>query len=126
MNKIVVSALIKNKNQDILAVHLNKEKPEGVWVMPGGKLEEEETARECVIREVEEELGVKISIGKLVAVGEVNYHENDYWVFLYYSANIIEGDPIPQEENKTLEAKYIPLHKIHMNQNIKWINQLEK
>ena len=35
MNKLVVSAAIKNQKGQLLAVHLNKEKPEGVWVMPG-------------------------------------------------------------------------------------------
>lgn len=126
MNKIVVSAVIQNDKKEVLAVHLNKEKPEGVWVMPGGKLEDGETARECVIREVKEELGVKISVRELVAVGEVNYDESEVWVFLYYIADIVQGDPTPQEENKTLAVRYVRLDEIHLYQNIQWLKRLDK
>lgn len=122
MNKVVVSAVIKGEDQEVLAVHLNKEKPEGIWVMPGGKLEEGETARECVIREVYEELGIKISVKELVGVGEVNYGGDDYCVFLYYAAKITEGEPVPQEENKTLATKYLSLNQIHLYRAINWLS----
>jgi 8-oxo-dGTP diphosphatase len=121
MNKIVVSALIKNKEGKLLAVHLNKEKPEGVWVMPGGKLEDSESARNCVIRETKEELGIDIQPIKLTAVGEVDYGDGNIWVFLYYLSEIISGTPIPQEKNKTLDVKYIDLKDIHMHDKIIWL-----
>lgn len=121
MNKLVVSAVIKNKEEKLLAVHLNKEKPEGVWVMPGGKLEDGESARDCVIREAKEELGIDIKPIKLTAVGEVDYGDGNIWVFLYYLSEIISGEPAPQEENKTLETKYVDLKDIHMFDKIIWL-----
>lgn len=46
----------------ILYLLRNPEKPQGnTWCIPGGKLEKQETARQAVIREVEEETGIKIS-----------------------------------------------------------------
>ena len=121
MNKIVIAAVIKNKDGKVLAVHLNKEKPEGVWVMPGGKLEENESARDCVIREAKEELGVDIKPIKIAAVGEVDYGNGNIWIFVYYLSEIISGVPTPQEENKTLETKYINLDDLHLSDKIVWI-----
>lgn len=122
MNKIVIAARIKNKGGKVLAVHLNKEKPEGVWVMPGGKLEDNESARNCVIREVKEELGIDIKPIKICGISEVSYGEDNVWIFIYYESEIISGTPIPQEENKTLEVKYIKPSELHMSETIVWIS----
>jgi len=121
MNKIVVAAVIKNEKGQVLGVHLNKEKPEGVWVMPGGKLEEGENARDCVVREAKEELGIEIKPIRIVAISEVDYKNGNVWVFLYYSAEVVSGNPIPQEVNKTLETKYIDIKDLHMAERIVWI-----
>ncbi len=122
MNKVVVAAVIKNIDGQLLAVHLNKEKPEGVWVMPGGKLKEGENARDCVVREVKEELGIDIKPIKIAGVGEVDYNNGNIWVFIYYLSEIISGIPAPQEENKTLEVKYINLSDLHMYDKIVWLS----
>lgn len=119
VNKLVVAALIKNPEGQVLAVHLNKEKPEGVWVMPGGKLEDGESARDCVVREAKEELGIDIHPLKLAGICEVDYPSGS-WVFLYYQSEIVSGTPTPREEGKTLEAKYIDPQELHEYQKIVW------
>lgn len=50
----------------ILFLHRNPGKPQGeTWCVPGGKLEEGETAEQAVIREVMEEVGIDLK-GKLL------------------------------------------------------------
>lgn len=63
----------------------------GFWELPGGKLEKGETFKEALIREIDEELGVKIKIGEFV--GEV-VHQYDYVniEFRVYMATIISGE----------------------------------
>lgn len=121
MNKIVVSAIIENEEGEVLAVRLDKEKKDGVWVPPGGKLEKGETLRQGVEREVEEELGVDIEVGEIVGISEVNYGGDENWVFVLYSAEIVSGEPKPMEEGKTLETKYIEKEKLEHYSKIRWL-----
>ena len=38
----------------------------GQWEFPGGKIEDGETSQQALIREIQEELAVKIKVGKLI------------------------------------------------------------
>ena len=123
MNKIVGSAIIKNEDGKILAVRLNKEKQGGVWVPPGGKLEEGETLRESIIREVKEELDIEIEITSLAGISEEKYGD-EHWVFVFYNAKIIKGTPQIMESGKILEVAWIDKEKIKNGVNICWIGEV--
>src|SRR2546423_3261726 len=44
-------------------------RPDGLWSLPGGSIEEDETPRQALVREIREELDLQISPGRLLAVG---------------------------------------------------------
>lgn len=48
---------------------------EGMWEFPGGKIERGETAEECIVREIREELNVEIRIFKSLMPVEHHYPE---------------------------------------------------
>lgn len=49
-------------NDRLLLLRRHHDKPQGgTWGVPGGKLEPQETPKEAVIREIQEEIGVDIS-----------------------------------------------------------------
>ena len=45
----------------------------GKWEFPGGKLEAGETSQQALIREIQEELAVKIEVGELIDTIEYDY-----------------------------------------------------
>jgi ADP-ribose pyrophosphatase YjhB (NUDIX family) len=103
-----------------LAVRLNKEVIGGVLVPPGGKLEADESVRECIIRELKEELNIDVEINKLEAITEEKY-EDGYWVFILYGAKIIKGEPTIMEPDKILELRWVDISEVKNSNSIKWV-----
>lgn len=64
---VTVDGLIIQKGE-ILLVKRDNEPYRGFWAIPGGKLEFDETCEEAVLREVEEETGLKTEIKSLIGV----------------------------------------------------------
>ncbi|MGD8418745.1 MAG: NUDIX hydrolase [Pseudomonadales bacterium] len=52
------------------------------WELPGGKLEHGERPEECLEREIREELGIPVTIGKLLAVFR-HHRYDDIMVIVY-------------------------------------------
>jgi 8-oxo-dGTP diphosphatase len=48
------------ENGKILLIRRAAEPFKGMWAVPGGRIEENETAEECLVREMEEETGLKV------------------------------------------------------------------
>lgn len=46
---------------------------EGFWEFPGGKVEDGEDVQTCIVRELQEELGVRSVAGKVIAKSEHSY-----------------------------------------------------
>lgn len=63
--RMATGALILNTNREILIVKPTY-RPE--WLVPGGVVEENEPPRRACCREVREELGVEIPLGRLLCV----------------------------------------------------------
>ncbi len=121
MIKVVGSAIIENEKGKVLAIRLNKEIVGGVFVPPGGKLENDETIRECVIREVKEELGIDIEITGIVGITEEKY-DDGFWVFVLYGAKIIKGEPVIMEPSKILEIKWMDRDEFKNSNSIHWLS----
>ena len=66
----------------------------GLWEFPGGKREAGETFEQCLIREIREELGVEISVGKLFAELSHTYPEKSVRL-KFFICKIISGEPQP-------------------------------
>jgi len=103
--RVVVEAIIKNKNR-VLLVKPSRGYNEDHWTLPGGFLVYNETPEAAVRREVEEEVGVQPRIDRLLNVYSARGTENSYqWVIFYYAANIPGGseDIKPNHEIKQLK-----------------------
>ncbi len=64
----------------------------GYWEFPGGKVEPRETIEDCLIREVEEELGVRIKPEYLLKKAEHAYPECSL-ILHFYVCRFESGEP---------------------------------
>jgi 8-oxo-dGTP diphosphatase len=66
------------------------------WEFPGGKIEENEDPRDCLVREVREELGVEVSVGSVIETIFHHYPERSV-LLLFYRCKWVKGEPQPLE-----------------------------
>ncbi len=106
---IKVCAAIIIESGKILIAQRSKGKTNPLkWEFPGGKVEENESEQECIVREINEELGLKITPAKRLP--PVYHSYIDYKIELIpFICEIIEGKPINKEHN---ELKWICPHSV--------------
>ena len=68
----VVAAIIKNGNK-IFATQRGYGEFKDGWEFPGGKIEENETPEQALVREIKEELDADIKVGELIDWVEYDY-----------------------------------------------------
>jgi len=92
--KKIVAAIIKEKDQILIAQRHSKDPLAGKWEFPGGKLEPGETPEECLVREIREELRVEIEIRSFY--DDNVYGSKDQAIhLLFYWAEVVNGEVIP-------------------------------
>ena len=79
---IVVCGIVK-KNPGIIICQRKKKPYESYWEFPGGKLEKGETKRQCLNRELGEELDIRVSIDRFFTVVSHNYGGINIHLFCY-------------------------------------------
>ena len=74
MNKdIEVVAAVIVKDESILATQRGYGEFKGKWEFPGGKIQDNETKEEALIREIKEELNADINVVKYLTTVEYDY-----------------------------------------------------
>mgnify|MGYP002777063186 CR=1 FL=1 len=80
----------------------------GLWEFPGGKVEPGETIAECIQREIQEELGIEIEVGKLLIVVDHTYSHFHVTLNVHH-CRYLSGDPQPIECD---EVRWVELHEL--------------
>lgn len=85
------------ENDETLLIRKKRGVGSDRYVGPGGKVEPGETPRECVVREVHEEVGVHVRDPE--KVGEFEYYSEDWNALVHvYRATEYEGTPTETDE----------------------------
>lgn len=72
-SRIKVAAAVIVRDNKILVTKRGYGDYKGFWEFPGGKLEEGESAKDAVVREIKEELAVEIKTEKYLGCVEYDY-----------------------------------------------------
>ena len=76
-------AVVVHNNKILIAQRKKTMKQGGLWEFPGGKIEPNETAKECICREFMEELGMVVYVGDYL--DEMTYTYPDIGDFHFLS-----------------------------------------
>ena len=96
MKSIEVVAAIIHKDGNILATQRGYGDYKDGWEFPGGKMQASETAEQAVIREIDEELRVRIKPEALVTTVEHDYPNFHLTMHCFFS-EIVEGEIVLTE-----------------------------
>ena len=86
----VVAAVILSEDK-IFATARGYGEFKGQWEFPGGKIEPGETPQEALVREIQEELDVKIEVGDLIDTIEYDYSSFHLSMDCFW-CNVTEGE----------------------------------
>lgn len=114
MKKIeVVAAIIVNEDRFLITKRIGG-LFDGLWEFPGGKIESGETHANALIREINEELSITISVDKFLDTIEYKYDAFRLTMHLYY-CSVVSGTI---KLNDHSDLKWISLED---KKNIDWV-----
>ncbi len=95
--RVTVMAVIFDEHKRILLAHRSDS---DYWNLPGGKMEKGETPWSALEREVKEEVGVTVSVEKMVGVYSYPRDDQDMIIMTLHCV-ITEGQPVttPESDN---------------------------
>ncbi len=105
------------RDGDLLLTHWNEDGRTG-WTLPGGGLEDFETAEQAVVREVREETGYQVQLRTLLGVDSLFIDAEERIVAgagplhalrVVYLAGIIGGELTHEVGGSSDEARWVPL-----------------
>ena len=93
MQPATLCYLLRPDDAEVLLIRKKRGLGEGLYVGPGGKVEEGETPRECVVREVKEEIGVTPRDPEKVGEFEFVFGETPEMFVHVFRAEEFAGEP---------------------------------
>lgn len=106
-------AILIIENQQVLTMQYNYGGQE-VYNLPGGNLELGEHLSDALAREMQEELGIEVSVGEMILVGEVYFEERKkHTLHLLFEGKITAGIPtLNPKETSALAIKWLDISEL--------------
>jgi NAD+ diphosphatase len=108
-----VAAFIVNSKGELLVCERANEPAKGMWDLPGGFIDDCETAEQAIAREIQEELGMKVDAGTLLFT-EPNDYTYSGWTLptldIFFLFRVGEVKPVPADD--VADCYFVPLNQI--------------
>lgn len=85
---LVTCAIIKKKGKILLARRSANQKLAGKWEFPGGKIEDGESPEECLKRELGEEFGIWVEVGRFITSNKHTYDHISIELLAFHTKHI--------------------------------------
>ncbi|MEO7124106.1 MAG: (deoxy)nucleoside triphosphate pyrophosphohydrolase [Lacisediminihabitans sp.] len=105
----VVGAVIIKNDLILCAQRGMKAALAGSWEFPGGKIEPNETPREALVREINEELRADITVGEQVAITTYEYPFGEVTLTTFYCE--LKSDDLTLTEHEAV--KWLRAEELH-------------
>lgn len=105
----VTAGLIWKNGKVLITRRPNGTHLEGMWEFPGGKKEHGETLKECMRREIREELGLDIEAGELLLKVRHEYETKVIDLHIF-RCHVLKGVPKPLEHQEIEWVKPVELN----------------
>lgn len=98
---VVVLALLDSENRILISKRLIEKPMGGMWEFPGGKIENDESPEDALIREIKEELSININKSCLAPLSfSTASYGSDNLLILMYVCRVWEGLIKARESNE--------------------------
>ena len=104
----VTAAILEKDGKFLIAKRKKDDVLGGLWEFPGGKIEDGETAEECLARELKEELEIEVEVGTLITSNK-HVYPNGIFELLAYKVEHISGNFVLNDHD---EVKWITIDEI--------------
>ena len=110
--KVGVGVIVKKDNKILLGKRKGSH-GEGYWAFPGGHLDFGESLFDCALREVSEEVGIKIkNLQEFDFTNDFFEKENKHYITIFVSADYDFGDVKILEPNKCSEWNWFDIENL--------------
>jgi 8-oxo-dGTP diphosphatase len=93
-----VGAVIRDDEGRLLLIKRGHEPGAGLWSLPGGRIEPGETGTQALVREMREETGLTVKVGRLLGTVTRPGLDGDVIDISDYEATIIAGSLTPGDD----------------------------
>jgi 8-oxo-dGTP diphosphatase len=100
----VTCAIIESNDQILVAQRSENMSLPLKWEFPGGKLEQDEDPEKCIVREIQEELGVNIKVKQRLKENVHKYGDKSI-MLIPFVCEIIGGNITRYEHEKVIWSK---------------------
>jgi 8-oxo-dGTP diphosphatase len=90
---LVAGAVIWSDSKLLITQRRHTDLYGGLWEFPGGKVEYGEDPRDCLVREIKEELDCVVHVDSLLDVSSFIYPDGRHYVIVFYNCSLLSGSP---------------------------------